>query len=113
MKNRSLVKMALLMIFTLGIYCIYWLVKTKEEMNAKGAAIPTAWWIIVPLVNIWWMWKYSEGVGHVTEEKLPTVLAFILLLVLDVIGILVVQYYFNDLSPDSELQRPTSDNPVV
>ena len=66
MENRSLGKVFLLTLVTFGLYGIYWEVKTKGEMNARGATIPTAWLILVPFVNIWWMWKYCEGVEHVT-----------------------------------------------
>lgn len=95
MKQRNPVAVALLPLVTLGIYGIYWAVKTKGEMNARGAQIPTAWWIIVPFVNIWWLWKYSEGVEKVTGGQLSTVISFILLLVLDIIGMAVVQNSFN------------------
>jgi len=40
--KRSLIKIYLLGIITLGIYFIYWLVKTKNELNELGAKIPTA-----------------------------------------------------------------------
>jgi hypothetical protein len=96
MKNRSPIAVALLPFVTLGIYGIYWQVKTKGEMNAVGANIPTAWLIIVPLVNIWWLWKYSEGVDQATGHKLSGVLAFILLWLLGPIGAAIVQDSFNN-----------------
>jgi len=71
------------------------MVKTKGEMNEKGSNIPTAWLMIVPFVNIWWMWKYSEGVGEVTDDKLSAVLAFILLWLLGLIGMAIIQDAFN------------------
>lgn len=43
----------LLPLITFGIYQIVWYVKTKNEMNQLGATIPTAWLVIVPIVNIW------------------------------------------------------------
>ncbi|NBU33013.1 DUF4234 domain-containing protein [bacterium] len=74
MKKRSPVAVLLLPFVTFGIYSIYWLVKTKGEMKALGADIPTAWLIIVPLVNFWWYWKYCKGVEQVTNytAKYPT-----------------------------------------
>jgi hypothetical protein len=98
MQKRNPVAVALLTLVTLGIYGIYWSVKTKGEMNARGATIPTAWLIVVPFVNIWWIWKYSEGVEKVTKGKLTTVISFILLFVLDIIGMAIVQYYFNEVN---------------
>ena len=99
MKHRSPIAVFLLPLITFGIYSIYWMVKTKGEMNERGAQIPTAWLIIVPIVNIWWMWKYCEGVEKVTNEKLSGILAFILLFVLGTIGQAIIQDSFNKISP--------------
>jgi len=95
MKQRSPVAVALLPFVTFGIYSIYWTVKTKIEMNENGQTIPTAWLILIPLVNIWWYWKYSEGVGNITNEKISGVLAFILLMLLGSIGQAIIQDSFN------------------
>lgn len=117
MKNRNPIAVVLLSFVTFGIYAIYWEVKTKGEMNALGADIPTAWLIIVPLVNIWWLWKYSEGVEKVTGGKLSGVLAFILLWVLGPIGGAIVQDSFNNnvaASPATETPMqaaPTETTP--
>ena len=95
MKKRNPIAVLLLPFVTFGIYSIYWMVQTKGEMNAKGASIPTAWLIIIPLVNLWWMWKYSEGVEKVTGGKTSGVLCFILLFLLGMIGAAIVQDSFN------------------
>ncbi|HNW32542.1 MAG TPA: hypothetical protein PKN77_07715, partial [Caldisericia bacterium] len=76
----------------------WWLWKTKHEMVDKGADIPTTWLIIIPFVNIWWMWKYSQGVEKVTSGKCTDVIAFILLLLLGPIGIAVLQNYYNEIA---------------
>lgn len=104
MKQRSPVGVLLLTLITLGIYGIVWFVKTKGEMNRQGATIPTAWLIIVPFVNIWWTWKYCEGVEHVSNGKMSVGTAFVLLFVLGlfglgVIGMAVIQNTFNSISP--------------
>jgi membrane associated rhomboid family serine protease len=95
MKKRNPIAVLLLPFVTFGIYSLYWMVQTKTEMNAKGATIPTAWLIIIPLVNLWWMWKYSEGVEKVTGGKTSGVLCFILLFLLGMIGSAIVQDSFN------------------
>lgn len=116
MQKRNPIAVVIFSLITLGIYSIYWMVKTKGEMNAKGAQIPTAWLIIVPFVNIWWLWKYSEGVDLVTNRQLTTVISFILLLVLDLIGLGIVQYYFNEQSaptiPDAPLPPAPEETPT-
>src|SRR5688572_25425852 len=95
MQNRNPIAVALLPFVTLGIYAIYWEVKTKGEMNQLGTQIPTAWLIIVPLVNIWWMWKYCEGVEQVTKGKMQGIVAFVLLWFLGPIGAAIIQDSFN------------------
>ncbi|MCA9332867.1 DUF4234 domain-containing protein [Candidatus Saccharibacteria bacterium] len=111
MKNRSPIAVALLPFVTFGIYALYWEVKTKGEMNELGADIPTAWLIIIPFVNIWWMWKYCEGVEKVTGGKLSGVLAFVLLFLLSVIGAAIIQNEFNNVSSQPVAAQPAAPVP--
>ncbi len=51
MKNRSPITVFLLSIITLGIYDIYWLVVTKNELNKRTKQhVPTIWLLIFPLI---------------------------------------------------------------
>ncbi len=95
MKHRSPIAVLLLPLVTFGVYALVWQVKTKLEMNEKGSNIPTAWLIIVPFVNIWWLWKYSQGVEEVTKGSMSTVMAFVLLFLLGFIGMAIIQNEFN------------------
>jgi len=88
----------LLSIITFGIYSLFWYVTTKNEMNAKGAQIPTVWLIIIPFVNIWWYWKFSEGVEIVTNKGMETVIAFLLIYLLGVIGEAIIQNELNKVA---------------
>lgn len=112
MKNRSPIAVLLLPFVTLGIYSLYWLVVTKDEMNKLGANIPTAWLLIVPLVNIWWYWKYCEGVERVTNGKLNGVLTFILFLLIGSIGEAIVQSFFNEVGT-ATVASPLAAAPVA
>src|SRR3990167_6306356 len=97
MKQRNPIAVALLPFITFGIYSLYWSVKTKGEMNNLGAPrIPTAWLLIVPIVNFWWQWKYSQGVAHVTKGKMDAIIAFILVALLGNIGQAIIQNTFNE-----------------
>ena len=102
MTKRSPIAVFFLSIFTIGIYSIYWLVKTKGEMNRLGSNIPTAWLLIIPFVNIWWLWEFAGGVEMVTRKSISQVVAFILLLLLRVIGDAVIQDAFNKINLVSE-----------
>jgi len=46
MEHRSPIMVFFVSLITFGIYGLVWYVKTKNEMNAKGAQIPTAWLLI-------------------------------------------------------------------
>lgn len=114
MKNRNPVAVALLPFVTFGIYGLYWEVVTKEEMKALGADIPTAWLLIVPIVNFYWLWKYSLGVEKVTGGKLQGILAFLLLALLGSIGGAIIQDSFNNnvvSAPVSSAGSPVAPTP--
>ena len=53
MKRRSLPKMFLLFIVTIGIYRLYWLYKTRQEMAAQGKNPPRfIWYLLIWIVII-------------------------------------------------------------
>lgn len=95
MNKRSVAAVIILTIVTFGIYSLVWFVKTKNEMVRHGADIPTAWLIIVPIANIYWQWKWSGGVEHVTRGKTSQAIAFIMIFLLGIIGMAIVQSWFN------------------
>jgi len=103
MQRRSIAMVIVLSIITFGIYAIVWMVKTKNEMNSQGANVPTAWLIIVPIISIWWMWKYAGGVEHVTRGKTSQVIAFILMFILGVIGMAIIQDAFNKVADQGQV----------
>jgi hypothetical protein len=82
LKERNVVLVYLLGIFTLGIYFIYWYVQTKREINENfDASIPTCWLLIIPIANIYWMFKYAEAYSLYVikdDDKILWALLFIL-----------------------------------
>ena len=104
MTKRSIAAVIVLSLLTFGIYGIYWFVATKAEMVDRGASIPTAWLLIIPLVNIYWTWKWCEGVDHVTQGKMSAAVTFLLVFLLGVIGVAIVQATFN--KTDARAQLP-------
>ena len=87
---------------TAGIYGIVWFIETKTEMERKGAQIPTAWMILIPIVQIYWLWKYSEGVELVTNKSMSAGFAFFLLVVLNIIGMAIIQSKYNSLPASTQ-----------
>ncbi len=72
-------------------------------MNGRGNRIPAAWLLIVPIVSIWWMWKYAVGVEEVTRYALNRHGAFWLMFLLGSIGDAIVQNPFNSAIPGNRL----------
>jgi hypothetical protein len=103
MTKRSPIAVFFLGIITFGIYIIVWRVKTKGEMNRLGANIPSAWLMIIPLVNIWWLWKYAEGVEEITKGGMSKAVAFLLLFLIGLIGDAVIQDTFNNMKGEPAL----------
>lgn len=97
MKNRSPLAVFFLPMITFGIYGLVWYVKTKGEMKAKGAEIPSAILLIVPIANLIWLWKYAKGVEKVTIGSSSAGGTLCLLLFLGPIGMAIIQSAFNKI----------------
>lgn len=97
LSRRSPAAVFLLPFVTFGIYALYWLVRTKTELNATGAKIPTAILLIIPIANLYWLWKFGEGVDYVTDRRMSTGVAFLLVLFLDIIGSAIIQSQLNQV----------------
>lgn len=100
MTKRSVVLVIVFSLITFGIYHLYWYVKTKDEMLAMGASIPTGWLLIIPFANIYWIWKWSMGVEHVSRGRLSGPVTFLLMFLLGVIGTAILQATFNSVADD-------------
>ncbi len=96
MKHRNLAAVVLLTIITLGIYWIVWLVMTTREMRKLGAKIPNCFLMVIPIVQYYWFWRYSEGVNKVTKGKWATGLVFLLFILLGIGGQILSQLAFNE-----------------
>lgn len=52
-------------IASFGIYGLVWQIKSKRDLVALGANIPTSWLLLVPFANLVWMYKWIDGYCHV------------------------------------------------
>ena len=96
-KHRNIFLVYLFSIITLGIYAIYWMVSTKNEINEIGANIPTGWLIIVPIANLYWAYRYCEGYATKVKKDNNTLLWFILYVLIGIIMPAIVQSELNKL----------------
>jgi hypothetical protein len=95
MTQRSPVTVLLLSIVTIGIYYVVWLAKTRGEMVALGADIPTTWFLIIPIANIFYLWKWSAGAGKVSNGQVSGPVMFLLMWFISIVGIPYAQSNFN------------------
>jgi hypothetical protein len=96
MKNRNIVAVLVLFIITLGIYGLYWFIKTRRELVDRGASIPTTILIIIPIANLYYLYMWSMGAAKVLKkENMFGYLLTILMLFISPIGALVAQNEFN------------------
>lgn len=98
MTKRSAVTVCLLGLITCGLYSLIWMIGTKDEMNARGADIPPAWHLIIPVLNLLWMWKWCQGVEKVTGGKSSAGLIFAMMFFLGPVGMFMAQSAFNEVN---------------
>jgi hypothetical protein len=97
-KKRDIVTIYLLGFITCWIYFIYWYVQTKVEMNGLGADIPTAWLLIVPFANLFWIYKYCEAFATKVKKDDNTILYFLLAWFVGIIMPAIVQTELNKIA---------------
>ena len=99
-KYRNPVLVIVFSIITLGIYSIYWLVSTTNELRKVTSSAPNPWFlllVLVPLVNIfvvlWYYWQYSVAIGEISNFE-PWLL-FILWLLVSPAAMVIAQIELN------------------
>ena len=97
LKERNILLVYILGFVTLGIYFLYWMYKTKNELNELGANIPSFILYFIPIVNIYWLYRYTEGWAYVTKKD-NAVIYFILFLLVGIIMPYLVQRDLNEIA---------------
>ena len=99
-KYRNPVLVIIFSIITLGIYSIYWLVSTTNELRKVTSLAPNPWFLLlalVPLVNIfvvlWYYWQYSAAIGEISN--IESWLLFILWLLVSPAAMVIAQIELN------------------
>jgi uncharacterized membrane protein len=71
--NRpSTTKIWLLTIATLGLYYVYWCAQSGKDINtaARAKLVPSAWYLIVPGLNYYWVWQYATALESVSYKRI-------------------------------------------
>ena len=98
MKKRNIVIIVILALITFGLYSIFWYFMTRKEMVSRGADIPTAWLVFVPIVGFWWLYKFCMGVEKVSAGKMSGMTLFILFIIVGLVGMAFAQDTLNKVA---------------
>jgi zinc-ribbon domain len=90
-------RVALFMVLTFGIYGVLWFAWTADELRAQGRELPPSWHLIIPILNIIWVWKWCVALEGVSNGEQSSTNSFLLLFFLGPIGAALVQSKLNDL----------------
>jgi len=96
-QERNILLVYILGFVTFGIYFLYWLYKTEKELNELGANIPSFILALLPIVSIFWLYKYTEGWAYVTKKD-NAIIYFILFLFVGIIMPYMVQRDLNEIA---------------
>ena len=105
---RNLVSMVLLMVFTLGIYFLYWVYKTTEYANrdrSEPHSSPVVQLLLVmfiPYYELYWFYKTSKKLNHIGEpvevfNDNSIVTLLLAIFGLDFLGAVVLQDQINKI----------------
>ena len=90
MVKRNLLLVWLLTSLTQGLYTLFWYVKTKREMTDLGENIRPAWMLIIPVVNWYWLWNYSQAVSKVINQKLRPITVYKILISIPILSNILI-----------------------
>ncbi|MFP3256323.1 MAG: DUF4234 domain-containing protein [Candidatus Nanopusillus acidilobi] len=103
-KERNILLIYILGFVTFGIYIFYWLYETKKELEELGADIPSFILYFIPIVNIYWLYKYTKGWTYVTKKD-DVVLYFLLFYFLGIVMPYLVQKSLNQIAENYKRQQ--------
>ncbi len=99
-KRRNPFLVLLFTIITLGIYGIFWLVYTTNELKENTRSAPNPWLLLlflIPLVNIIfyfvYFWKYSKAINELTGFSLAGL--YILWIIFAPVAMILAQMELN------------------
>lgn len=94
--QRNPVVVLVLTLVTCGLYGLYWFWVTRDEINSLGGDVPHPILIIIPIANLYFLWKYSECLAkNVIQKEDSKIMYFLLFIVIGIVGIFLAQTELN------------------
>ncbi len=112
-KKRNIFLIYLLSILTLGIYYVYWIVSTRDEMGSQGIKIPTGWMIFIPIANIIWLYLYIKGFTKIKQSQNTTLLFILIFLTGTILTPIIVQSTLNKYSKKIEKKKEKHSKKII
>ena len=75
MQKQSVFLVAALSALTV-VYYVYWLVMTKRQMIRLRADIPPSYYVVIPGVHLYWLYKYLQAAKQITKGQINDSLIF-------------------------------------
>lgn len=97
-EKRGLVEVALLTLFTFGIYYVYWSVVTGRELRRAGGNVPNAFLIIIPFASFYFWYMYAKSYVQIVRNSNDDmdVLVYFLLTLFPLLCPIVFQKGYNE-----------------
>ena len=89
-KQRDPIMVLVYTFLTCGLYMLYWLYETSKELTELGAELPTIWFIFIPIVNYYYLYKYLEEWYRIVKYKDQE---FMMILILGIVFSPIVIYW--------------------
>lgn len=114
--HRDMIPHVLLLIFTLGIYWLYWIYKTTEYTNIikpnedRSAAAQLLLCMLIPFYSIYWVYKTTEIIDETAKNigvaSDLTVLCTILAIFIQFVPPIIMQDKINKIATSSTKPKP-------
>lgn len=72
-------------------------------MNRLGAEIPTGFLLIIPIANLYWMYKYTDALGEYVKKDGNGIMYFIVSIFLPIIIPAIAQSGINELVENQKM----------
>jgi ACR3 family arsenite efflux pump ArsB len=101
-RRRNLLGQFIVYIVTFGLYMFYWYYSTLDEMaKFQGERTESFLWtvgMLIPIVNLFAMWKHASTVDKLTDGKYPAILLWLLWIFLPPALWILVQIELNSMA---------------
>ena len=102
MTRRNILMIPILFVITFGIYGLYWFYSTSNELIRYNKSDENSFvWLLfalIPIVNMIAVWKHSQAIKSMSENKVNGVMLFAIWIILPPVAMIWTQAEMNKLA---------------